>query len=252
MRKVRTYSLDEVKVIISKCNDKTEFHKKYYRVYLYCKNMGWLDEITELLPRKRKWTFETLKIEAQKYKTRGEFMNSNISAYNVALKSGRYEEIVSHMGEPKKFSPEIKWDYDSVKKLYDECKNLKELRLKYGQKIIIAAKKNEWHKEFSKHFVKDPHPNLFWTFERVKKEAKKYDSKKEFGVKCPSAYQRAITMEWMDKISSHMKNGYTKWTKEKMFEIISDCKNMKDVKKKSSALYVYIKRHKIQDQFFKL
>lgn len=251
MRKSRVYSLDEVKSILLKCKDKTEFHKKYYRAYLYSKNMGWLDELSEILPRKRKWTIDSLKEEALKYKTRGEFMKNNISAYNVALKSGLYDEIVSHMGDKKEFTPVIKWNYDNVKELYLSCKTLKNLREIYGQKIVSVAKKNGWHKEFSTHFVKDPHPNLFWTFDRVRKEAKKYKSKKEFGTKCPSAYQRAITMEWMDKISSHMENGYTKWTREKMMEIISECKSMKDVKKKSTALYVYIKRHKLQEEFFK-
>lgn len=251
MKKARTYSLDDVKLILSKCKDKTEFHKKHYRVHLYCKKMGWLDHLTNLLPRKKKWTIEALKEEAMKYRTRGEFMKSNISAYNVALKSGHYEDIVSHMGERKKFEPVTKWTYDSVKEIYMSCKTLKELRTKHGQKIITVAKMNGWNIEFSKHFVKDPHPNLFWTFDRVKKEAKKYNSKKEFGMKCPSAYQRAITMEWMDKISSHMKSGYTKWTKEKMMQIISECKSMKDVKRKSSALYVYIKRHNLQEEFFK-
>lgn len=251
MTKIEDYTFDEVKEILLKCGSKTEFHKKHYRLYVHCKKIGWLSELDKILPRKKKWTLKTLKEEASKYSTRSEFMKSNISAYNVALKSGHYDEIVSHMGEPNKFQPQTKWTYDKVKEIYDMSKTLKELRTNHGQKVIMVAKKNGWHDEFSKHFTKDPHPNLFWTFDKVKKEAEKYKSRKEFGLMCPSAYQRAITMEWMDEISSHMKKGYTKWTKEKMMEMISDCKSMKDVKKKSSALYVYIKRHNLQEELFK-
>ena len=250
MKKMETYSFDEVKKIMSECKDKTEFHKKYYRLYLHCKKMGWLDELIKVLPRKRKWTIESLKEESKKYKTRSEFIKSNVSAYNIALKSGHYDEIISHMGERSPFIPEIKWTYDNVKEIYIKCKNMKEIRTKYGQIVITVAKKNKWHDEFSKHFVNDTHPNLIWTFERVKEEAQKYESKKEFGSNSPSAYQRAITMEWMDNISVHMKNGYTKWTKEKMIEIISECQSMKDVKKKSTALYSHIKRHNLQKEFF--
>lgn len=232
MKKNEEYTFDEVKEILQKCGSKTEFHKKHYRLYVHCKNVGWLDELNNVLKRKKKWTLETLKEEALKYKTRSEFMKANISAYNVALKSGHYDEIVSHMGEPNKFQPPTKWTYENISEIYLKCKTLKEVRTNYGQKVIIVAKKNGWHDKLSEHFTKDPHPNLVWTFDKVKKEAEKYKSRKEFGLKCPSAYQRAITMEWMDVISTHMKKGYTKWTKEKMTEIISECKSLKDVKKK--------------------
>lgn len=250
MKRIKDYTIDEIKSIAKSYNDKTEFHKKHYRLYEHCKNMGWLEELGTVLPRKRKWSVEKLKEEALKYSTRGEFMKANISAYNTALNSGHYDEIISHMGDPNKFQQKIKWTYENVRDLYLKCKTLKELRVNHGQKVITVAKKNGWHDELSKHFMKEQHPNLYWTFEKVKKEAEKYKTRKEFGKNNPSAYQRAIAMEWMDAISSHMIKGYTKWTKEKMMEIISDCKTMKDIKEKSPSLYVYIKRHNLQENLF--
>jgi hypothetical protein len=244
-------TFEKIKNIAKTCGTKTEFHKKHYKLYQYVMQMGWKDKLTKILPHKRKWTFETLMQEAQKYKTRGEFMRANISAYNVALKSKKYKEIIAHMGEKKRFEPETKWTFEKVKEIYAKCKSLKQLREKYGQKVIASTIRSGWHDELSKHFIKEPRPNLKWTFEKVRDEAKKYKSRKEFGLKSPSAYQKALEMKWMDAISGHMKLGYTKWTKEKMLDIIKECHDMADVKKKSGALYVYIMRHKLQKELFK-
>lgn len=248
---LKNITFEKIKELAKTCETKTEFHKKYYKLYQHAMKMGWKDKLTKILPHKRKWTLETLKAEALKYKTRGEFMRANISAYNVALKSRHYKEIIGHMGEKKRFEPQTKWTFAVVKEIYAKCKSLKQLREKYGQKVISSTIRSGWHDELSKHFIKEPRPNLKWTYEKVRDEAKKYSSRKEFGLKSPSAYQKALEMEWMDQISTHMKNGYTKWTKERMMEILSDCKSMKDVKKKSGALYIYIMRHRLQKELFK-
>jgi hypothetical protein len=250
-KRVNDFTIGEIQDIAKTCGDKSEFRKKYHGIYRHAMKMGWKDELSKVLPHKRKWTFETLKSEALKYKTRGEFMKANISAYNVSLKSDRYPEIVLHMGEKKRFEPKTKWTYDTVKEIYSKCRSLKHLRESHGQKVISSSKRNGWHEDLSKHFKKEPRPNLKWTLERVTEEAKKYDSRKEFGVMSPSAYQKALEMKWMDSISNHMKGGYTKWTKEKMLEIISGCRNMRDIKKRSAALYIYVTRHKLQKTLFR-
>lgn len=250
-KRIGDTTIDDIIKVARTCENKSDFRKNYHGLYRHAMKMGWKDELSIVLSHKRKWTPETLKVEALKYKTRGEFMKKNISAYNVALKSGIYDELVAHMGEKKKFEPKTKWTYEVVKNIYSNCQSLKQLREVYGQKIISSTKRNGWHDELSKHFKKEPRSNLKWTFEKVKEEAEKYNSRKEFGRMSPSAYQKALEMNWMNSISTHMGGGYTKWTKEKMLEIISDCRNMTDIKKRSAALYVYITRHKLQKKFFK-
>ena len=250
-KQIENYTIDDVMEIAKTCKNKSEFHKKHQGLYRHVVNMGWKEKLSEILPHKRKWTIETLKNEALKYKTRMEFMKANISAYNLALKSESYNEIIAHMGEKKKFEPNIKWTYEVVKEIYLGCKSLKQLRGVHGQKVISSSKRNGWHDELSKHFVKEPRPNLKWTYEKVKEEASKFSSRKEFGVNSPSAYQKALENQWMDSISQHMKRGYTKWTMENMMEIISQCRNMKDLKKKSAALHIYVTRHKLHRKFFK-
>ena len=48
--------------------------------------------------------------------------------------------------------------------------------------------------------------NIKWTFEKCKKEAKKYSTKIEFKNKSPSAYVIANRKKWMKDISAHMKS----------------------------------------------
>lgn len=245
------YTYEMVKKVVESCKDRTEFYTKHSRLRRYAEKMGWMGRLVKVIPHKRKWTLETLKKEALKYKTRSEFMKKNISAYNSALKSDHYNEIVSHMGERKKFAAQVKWNYNDVKSKYLKCKTLSELKRKYGQNMMASAVRNGWHDEFSKHFKKELHKNTKWTFETVKQEAKKYNSRKEFGRNSPSAYQKALEMEWMDKICNHMVNGYVKWTKEKIMEIMGDSKTMSDIRKKSNSLYVFIKRNKLEKTIFK-
>lgn len=245
------YTYDMVKEVFDQCNNRTEFYKNHSRLRRYAEKMGWWDKLSKTIPHKRKWTFESLKKEALKYKTRTEFLKKNVSAYNSALKSDRYEEIVDHMGEKKRFAPKIKWTYDVVKSKYLKCKTLAELKEKYGLNLVASSIRNGWHDELSKHFKDEPHKNTKWTFETVKREAKKYNSRKEFGRACPTAYQKALDMGWMDSICGHMSNGYVKWTKDKIMEIMGDSKTMSDVRKKSNSLYVYIKRNKLEKTIFK-
>ena len=48
-------------------------------------------------PRPRKWTDEALRLEAQKYTTKREFIRGSINAYRAIQTSGRLEEFCSHM-----------------------------------------------------------------------------------------------------------------------------------------------------------
>ena len=90
------FTYDSIKKILLECDNKTEFYTKHARLKRYADKMGWWNKLSKELPHKRKWTLESLKKESMKYKTRTEFMKNNISAYNSALKSEHYHEIIKH------------------------------------------------------------------------------------------------------------------------------------------------------------
>jgi hypothetical protein len=43
-----------------------------------------------------------------------------------------------------------------------------------------------------------------WSFENCKKEALKYNYKKDFRNNCKGAYNKALKNKWIDDICSHM------------------------------------------------
>ena len=61
-------------------------------------------------------------------------------------------------------------------------------------------------------------PSGFWTKDKCKEEASKYESKKEFLDNCTSAYQVSRSKGWLVEICSHMSEGRQPkgyWTKER-------------------------------------
>jgi predicted GIY-YIG superfamily endonuclease/RNase H-fold protein (predicted Holliday junction resolvase) len=56
-----------------------------------------LEDITKHMIKTTRWTDESLKGEAAKYKTKGEFQKNNPVAYTTALRRGILDDICSHM-----------------------------------------------------------------------------------------------------------------------------------------------------------
>ena len=75
-----------------KYKSRTEFYNKCSSAYRSAIKHNWLDEMTWLKnERKVKrgfWTFENIKKEAEKYKSKKEFLKNNKSAYDIAYKKG--------------------------------------------------------------------------------------------------------------------------------------------------------------------
>ena len=81
-----------------------------------------------------------------------------------------------------------------------------------------AAYKYGWLDQICGHMVKPKPHNHIWTFDACKKEAKKYNLKKDFKNNSNTAYQAAHKNKWLEKICSHMienKKPSKYWTKER-------------------------------------
>jgi hypothetical protein len=242
------YTIDQLKEIAKNCSSKEDFYVNHAKEYRYAIKMGLNKEITKLIPRKRKWTKETILSEALRYGSRKEWMDNNISSYNVALKSGYYDDCVKHMGPRKNFVPEKKWTFEICEEIYSKYDTLKELR-ESESKAVSAAYFHGWHKDLCSKFVNSPSGKTKWTFEKVKEEALKYSSIKEMSEKNPTIYVKSLKNNWLELIIGHMNKGYKKWTIEKLMEEVSKYpKNQ--LYKKSPAAHRYIKRHKLENKVF--
>ena len=74
------------------CKSKTEFSDKYNRASVIAKKNGWIKDYTWLNKKRqahnKKWEFDNVYEEAQKYKSRTEFKTNASGAYKVAMVNG--------------------------------------------------------------------------------------------------------------------------------------------------------------------
>lgn len=133
--------------------------------------------------------------------------------------------------------PKGYWDY----------KKCKEEALKYNSKSEFAYKnswvykiihKNKWI-ELMDHIINKIKPKGYWTYERCKKEALKYNRKIDLVHKCESVYQIILKNKWIE-LMNHMEQG---WTYEKCKEEALKYNSKSDFKKNSLA-YTKINKNK--------
>lgn len=246
---------EQIIEIAKTCENKGEFIKKYYNIYTYLNKTDFKKEVMSMIPRKIKWTPESLIEDAQKYSSRSQWLKNNASAYNIANKSPElYQKCVAHMGASGKFGTPAthkKYTYENVKEVYSKYNTINEL-FNNDRNVYNAAIRNGWHKELSKDMKKYvTKKQQVWTFERVKEEALKYNSIKEFKENNRNAYFKAVYSKWLVDVIGHMTGGNTKWTLEKIVERLSQHDKNSWYKNPSCrAAYYYMKRHNITDKVY--
>jgi len=148
------------------------------------------------------WTFEKVKEEALKYKTRKEFRLNSPKAYDAAVRNKWIEELCKHMIRLHK--PNNYWTFEKVKEEALKHKTKGEFE-KNASGAYDVALKNEWINKICSHMISSQKPTSYWTFEKVKEEALKHNSRTEFCEKSGSAYNKAALNNWLDIICKHMK-----------------------------------------------
>ena len=150
------------------------------------------------------WTFEAIKNEALKYKSRSEFENNSLSAYNTALRKKWMDEVCQHMSELKK--PSGYW------KIYENCK-VEALKYKsvseFQSKASAAyksARRNNWMPSLCTHMEKIKKPNGYYTKEKCLEIAKGCESKKELKFKNQTVYNKLYKNKWMTEAEKFYKN----------------------------------------------
>jgi hypothetical protein len=202
-----------------KYETKNEFRLKSNGAYMSSKNNGWYDEFTShmIRPKNRnfKWDYDTCKKVALECKTKSEFLEKYSGAYSSANINGWYDEITSHMVKPK-FNH--KWDYDSCKKEALKYKTKIDFFKNASGACYVSARDNGWYDEITSHMKEIRKPNGYWTKENCKKEALKYETRKEFHKNSSGCYTIADKLGYLEYACSHMIRinkpiGY--WTKVK-------------------------------------
>lgn len=204
---------------------------------------GWLDEICTHMCSPQKpygyWDFLRVHLEAMKYSTRNDFRTRSLSAYKVACDKGWLDTVCSHMSpqghmkrrlvyrvaddvrrvvyvgltysicrrqaqhrtQSKSLIENFGTDFilEPISKLLDlgdaarlESETIDHYRL-IGYRVLNVAKGGSVGGNFTK-----------WTEEKIRKEALKYFSRKDFGNGSKGAYAAALEMGILDEVCSHM------------------------------------------------
>lgn len=191
---------------------------------------------------KGKWTYETCKEEAKKYKSRGEFCIKNGSAYDVARTNGwlnDYDWFAVLSG---------KWNYETCMTEAKKYKTRNELR-KGCVSAYDVALKNGWLDDYD-WFEQNQKPSGYWTYENCKKEAQKYTSRNEFCKNCSSAYQTAKRNGWFNDYDwfEESKTG-KKWTYDTCKEEAKKYKSRGDFYKGCGSAYNVAKKNGWLDDY---
>lgn len=93
----------------------------------------------------KKWTEETIRAEAKKYNTRGEFYKGNAAAYNAAIRLHLLDQLL----------PRCKWTRERVAEEIAKYSTYNEFRNK-GYLAYCAMENKGWH-ELATHLPKLVH-----------------------------------------------------------------------------------------------
>lgn len=164
---------------------------------------NYLNRLGKDVPRVN-WTHEMLRDEALKYINRIDFAKKSYRAYQAAVRMGILDKICSHM-EPSKTK-------------YKTVEDIRKEALKYNSRgefqkssLYHVALRRDILDEVCSHMPKridqsgENSPTFKWSFEEIKMEALKYNSRSEFAEGNNNAYAVACKRGIIDGVCSHMK-----------------------------------------------
>lgn len=241
-----------------------------------------------ILPKHYRDDFDNDSIikDAQKYKSRIDWIRNSQSAYNAARKKKILDEACMHMvalGNLKKrclYIISVKntkiiyvgLTYNFQKRLsshFLRSKKIKEIIKKFGKKNIFAEKITDYLnvdiasklekikiKEYKEKGYKVLNTSkgggtggniLYWTEDKILKEAEKFSTVKEWLLKSPKSYDAARTHKLLPKCTNHMqrltKRGMWKnYTKDQILSDALKYKSRLEWCKKSHSAYRIAKK----------
>jgi superfamily II DNA or RNA helicase len=144
------------------------------------------------------WSYDDIKNEALKYKTKKQFYTNSRSIFNKAGSMGIIDEVCSHMVDGNN-----KWTKELIIDIAKKYKTIKEFKSS-DIKAFNASFKYGWLNDLN---LLDDRPTN-WVKKNVIEEALKYDTKFEFIKNNQSAYRAAKRLNILFEACSHMKEIY--------------------------------------------
>jgi len=196
---------------------------------------------------KQIYNLENIKKEALKYNTKKDFFTKSSGHYAAAKRLGVLPKVCSHM--LRRQAPNKIWNLDSLTLVAQKYSDRNSFQ-KNDWKAYRAATKMGLLDTITQHMDRLKAPANFWTREKLQEEALKYTTKKDFFEKSTVAYCKALNLNILDEISSHMTILWQrKWDdKEKVKEKALKYKTRKEFAQKSSGAYARAIRNGYLDE----
>ena len=188
---------------------------------------------------KNYWTFEKIAEEALKHKYRNEFSKSSYQAYDKARVNGWLDIVCTHMEYKSK--PRNYWTYE---KCYTESlKYTRKIDFEIGCQVAYKkALKNNWMDSICSHMVEIKKPNGYWTLDKCKEEALKYEKIKDFATNVSNVYKVSCKNGWIEEVTAHM-DRLTIWSYDKCKTEALKFSSLYNFRKKSTSCYSHIHRN---------
>lgn len=134
----------------------------------------------------------------------------------------------------------IKWTKNKCSLEASKFKTRRQFKVNSGS-AYNSALRYGWLDEICCHMpANNKRAKWYWTFERCKTEAIKYQTRSEFKTGSGGAYDSAQINQWLDEICGHMTNKYKKsgfWTKENCQAEALKYTSRKEFKSKAGGAY---------------
>jgi predicted GIY-YIG superfamily endonuclease len=163
---------------------------------------GWLEEVCQHMDKIKPWTLGRCIEAAKPYSSRQGFKNAHPGAYNAVLINSWDKKVFRHM--KRQLKPCGFWTKERCHKEALKYKT----RQKFFKGSISAystAHQSGWIDEICQHMSYDQLPKGHWTLERIRKEAKKYQTRSDFAKGSPLAYGAASRKGVVDEVCLHMR-----------------------------------------------
>lgn len=160
------------------------------------------------------WTKEHCIEEARKYNRVCDWRKCGNGSYDIACKNGWLSECSAHMERSKKHNGY--WTKERCLECARKYNSIKEWSGS-DNRSYDAAKKHKWLDECTSHMTCSGRRN-YWTLERCKSEAIKYESTSEWKKKDITSYNAAKKHKWLEQCNCHMKKKVRHFTFELCIE----------------------------------
>ncbi len=199
MKTSSSLSLSDVQQEAKKYTSRSVFAKNSRSAYEWAWRRKLLGSVCGHMPisdvySEKRWSHDTVAIEARKYTSRAVFRHSNEGAYGYALSNGILDEVCSHMLVLQKT-----WDEESIRKEAGKYESRREFKKTSPTAYRVACRKG-----ILESVCKNMDRVRRWNKESVIAEAAKFETKAMFQGNSVGAYNHAIRNGFLEEACAHM------------------------------------------------